>query len=79
MVFMKESAIQKAILEYLAARHILGFRMNTGAMKGEYKGKQRFMRFGVAGMADILAFPGNNILDKIISPSDLRDAVTGLV
>lgn len=53
---MKESQIQKAILEWLAAKHILAFRMNTGAMAAEYKGKQRFMRFGVAGMADILAF-----------------------
>jgi hypothetical protein len=54
---MKESQIQKAILDYLAARHILAFRMNTGAIAGEYNGKQRFMRFGVVGMADILAFP----------------------
>lgn len=53
---MKESQIQKAILDYLAARHILAYRMNTGAMAGEYNGKQRFMRFGVVGMADILAF-----------------------
>lgn len=53
---MKESQIQRTILDYLAARHILAFRMNTGAMAGEYNGKQRFMRFGVVGMADILAF-----------------------
>lgn len=54
---MKESAIQRAILDYLAARGILAFRMNTGAMAGEYNGKPRFLRFGVVGMADILAFP----------------------
>jgi hypothetical protein len=53
---MKESQIQRAIMDYLAARRILAFRMNTGAMAGEYNGKQRFMRFGVVGMADILAF-----------------------
>lgn len=53
---MKESAIQRAILEYLAVKGILAFRMNAGAMKVEYNGKSRFMRFGVAGMADILAF-----------------------
>ena len=35
---------------------ILAFRMNTGAVHSEYKGKSRFMRFGVPGMADILAF-----------------------
>lgn len=49
---LSESMIQGAILEYLAARHILAFRMNTGQAKiGE-----RFVRFGVKGMADILAF-----------------------
>ena len=55
--FMKESDIQKAILAWLAAKHILAFRMNTGAMAGEHNGKKRFMRFGTPGMADILAFP----------------------
>lgn len=53
---MKESEIQRAILDYLAAKGILAFRMNTGAMAAEYNGKKRFMRFGVPGMADILAF-----------------------
>ena|SRR6185437_5764471 len=52
-----EGAIVKAILDYLAVRRVLAFRMNTGALKAEYNGKQRFMRFGVPGMADILAFP----------------------
>jgi hypothetical protein len=50
---MKEAAIQRAILDYLAATGILAFRMNTGAVKIE----KRFMRFGSPGMADILAFP----------------------
>lgn len=50
---MKESAIQKQILDYLAAKHVLAFRMQTGAIKLD----KRFVRFGVAGMADILACP----------------------
>ena len=50
---MKESWVQTAIMEYLSAKHILAFRMNTGAMKMD----KRFVRFGVPGMADILAFP----------------------
>lgn len=54
---MGERDTQKAILDYLAAKRILAFRMNTGAMKAEYKGKMRFMRFGVPGTADVLAFP----------------------
>jgi hypothetical protein len=61
---MKESEIQRAILDYLAARHILAFRMNTGAVASEYKGKKRFMRFGTPGMADILAFQTRGIDSK---------------
>ena len=49
----KESEIQKAILQYLAARRVLAWRMNTGAVKTE----TRFFRFGSPGMADILAAP----------------------
>ena len=52
-----EGAILKAVLDYLAARKILAFRMNTGAMSGEHNGKRWFMRFGAQGMADVLAFP----------------------
>jgi hypothetical protein len=48
---MKETIILNAILDYLAARRILSFRMNTGAMKID----KRFVQFGVPGMADILA------------------------
>ena len=54
---MSERDTQKAILEYLAAQHILAFRMQVGGFASEYKGKQRFMRVGAPGMADILAFP----------------------
>lgn len=54
---MKEREIQRAILDYLAAKHVLAFRMNSGAAVREYKGKTRKIIFGVPGMADILAFP----------------------
>jgi len=60
-VKLSESQIQRAILDYLAARHVLAFRMNTGTMTSEYKGKKRLMRFGVPGMADILAFPPHQV------------------
>jgi hypothetical protein len=59
---MKESHIQKAILEYLAARHIFALRMQTGASISEYGGKKRMIRYGVAGCADILAFPRFGLL-----------------
>jgi hypothetical protein len=61
---MKESQIQKAILDYLAARHVMSFRMQVGAFSSEYKGKKRFMRVGTPGMADILAFPRKLICDN---------------
>lgn len=61
---MKESPIQHLILDYLAAEHILAFRMNTGALPagGDDGTKRRWVRFGVKGMADILAFPHGSVL-----------------
>ncbi len=56
-----EALTQKLILDWLAANHVLAYRMNTGAGKfSNADGKERFMKFGVPGMADILAFPRNN-------------------
>ena len=55
---MKESQIQRAILDWLAAKHILAFRMNSGALRNP-AGKP--ITFGVPGMADILAFPHVNL------------------
>jgi hypothetical protein len=52
---LKESQIQRAILDYLAAERIPAWRMNSGAVSGEHNGKRRFFRFGQKGMADILA------------------------
>ena len=44
-------------MDYLAAKGILAFRMNTGAMKLE----KRFVRSGVPGMADVLACPESDV------------------
>lgn len=54
---MTESQIQGTILDYLAARGILAFRQNSGAAVSQYNGKTRMIRYGVKGMADVLAFP----------------------
>jgi hypothetical protein len=54
---MRERDVQKAILDWLQAKHIFAIRQNTGAMRSEYKGKSRFIRFGIPGQADILVFP----------------------
>lgn len=52
-----EAQTQKLIMDWLAANHVLAYRMNTGAGKfSNADGKERFMKFGVPGMADILAF-----------------------
>lgn len=67
-----EGAILKQILDYLAARHILAFRQNTGAVASEHKGKKRFMRFGVPGMADILAFVPVQCIDHPDGTSSIR-------
>lgn len=54
---ISETAILRSIMDYLAARHVLAFRMNSGAsFQQNADGRKRFMRFGVPGMADILAF-----------------------
>ena len=50
-----ETGLVKACLQYLAARGAYAFRVNSGAMTGEYKGKRRFLRFTSAkGCSDIL-------------------------
>jgi hypothetical protein len=67
---VKESQIQRSILDLLAAERIPAWRMNTGAMSGEHKGKKWFMRFGEKGMADILAIPKKR---ECIPPLYIRD------
>lgn len=54
---MKESDVQKAVLDLLAAHRILAFRMNTGVARYQDKGKDSFVKYGQTGMADVIAFP----------------------
>ena len=52
---LKEKEIQKFILDYLSMNKVGYFwRNNTGAMKGNYKGKGWFVKFGEIGSADIV-------------------------
>ena len=67
---VSEAQTQRLILDWLAAKGILAFRQNTGAVRSSYKGKERFMRFGVPGMADIQAFP------KIAIARDMHPVLT---
>lgn len=50
----RESDTLKAILQYLASRHLLAFRMQSGALMNP---RGRPVRFGTPGMADIIVFP----------------------
>jgi len=52
---VSERDTQKAILQFLALKRVLAYRMNTGAAVYETAGKKRFVRYGNPGMADILA------------------------
>jgi hypothetical protein len=53
----RESEIQREILRYLnTVPGVVAFRMNTGAMRGEHKGKRWFVRFGVPGMSDVIGW-----------------------
>jgi hypothetical protein len=52
-----ESCVLHACLDLLAIEQIWHVRLNTGSFALEDKGKRRFFRAGVKGMADILATP----------------------
>jgi hypothetical protein len=56
-----ESAVLAEVLQCLANRRILCFRMNVGA----HKVGSRFIRYGVKGMADVLAFPNIGALKEL--------------
>jgi hypothetical protein len=52
-----EAEISRAIMDYLAARHVFAMRMNSGTRIGSYKGKNWAIHMHEPGTADILAFP----------------------
>lgn len=49
-----EAETQAAILEYLTMRGHFCWRNNTGMHRATYGGRERFIRFGKKGSADIL-------------------------
>jgi hypothetical protein len=51
---MKESDVQRQILDYLALKGIFHYRQNSGGLGGEHKGKKWFVRFGAVGAPDII-------------------------
>lgn len=59
-----EAQVQRAVLDLLAAKKILAFRNNVGVMRGSHKGKSWFVKFGVVGMADVVAYPVLEVADR---------------
>lgn len=59
MTKSREADTLKAILQYLASRHLLAFRMQSGALVNP---RGRPVRFGTPGMADILCFTNTQTL-----------------
>lgn len=57
-----EKDIQKQILQYLEIKRIFHFRNNSGAVKGMYNGKARFLRFGAVGSPDIICIKGGQFI-----------------
>lgn len=49
-----EKDIQKGIIEYLLWRGHFVYKSGTGSFRMSYKGKERFVRMGVKGLADII-------------------------
>jgi hypothetical protein len=52
-----EAQISRAVMDYLAARHIFAVRMNSGTTVMVSNGKRRAIHMNAPGTADILAFP----------------------
>lgn len=67
-----ESLILKTCLASLEYASVFHYRNNTGAMVGEYKGKKRFIRYGVAGAPDIVAVWGGLFVGIECKSSDGR-------
>ncbi len=64
-----EKEIQKAIVDFLTISGVWVWRANRGAMVGEYKGKKRFVRFGVTGMSDLMGiFEGRLLAIEVKRP-----------
>jgi len=56
-VKVPERAVLSQIMQYLKLQGCLVYRMNTGASVFQNaEGPRRFVRFGIRGMADVLAF-----------------------
>lgn len=64
-----EAALQKSIIQWCEANRIFVRRRNVGAIKAQYKGKSRFIRFGETGQSDLwLIYGGFHIEVEVKAP-----------
>lgn len=64
---MKESEIQKAIIEYLTLKRVFHYRNNSGGFKNEKT--NHFYRFGTPGSPDIVCvFKGQYVGIEVKKP-----------
>jgi len=49
-----ETDLVRTCLQYLDLKGIYAWRNNTGAAKAQYKGRKRYIRYGLKGSSDIL-------------------------
>lgn len=59
-----ESAVLRAVMDYLAIRGVVCWRNNTGMQTAEYNGKKRVIRYGLGvGSSDVIGIaPGGLLL-----------------
>jgi hypothetical protein len=56
VVKASEAQISRAVMDYLAARHVFAVRMNSGTTVMVSNGKRRAIHMNAPGTADILVF-----------------------
>lgn len=52
---IRERDVLKACMDWLKIKRVFHYRQNTGAHAANYKGTDRFIRYGVPGAPDIVA------------------------
>ena len=74
-----EKAVLAACLTYLnTLPYVNAWRQNSGAYKASYQGKQRFVRFGQPGQADITGMVNGIRLEVEVKATGKRPSETQL-
>lgn len=66
-----ETAIVKAICEYLTLRGIFHWRQNVGASVLMHKGRQRYVKFGFPGVSDIVGILSRRWYNATLRKSEI--------